>query len=355
MNLEDQSLATLLPKPPGHFNGHFGRAVPVIKKEEGVLVSYDLRDDVGCNSGLSEVPVIAIGSLKTDVPLKPWKQQAQPRRSQLIDSRESMRKMDAILKDNWRTNAYIKKPYVRLTPKVEPCIQISAIRAYAYQVATRHPENEVFMTNFDEIDRILKDRYAETAEAEQISAFQEATEAYVPPELRIPERYREFKDVASKEASDTLLPHRVYDYKIDLEKPNGLGYTPLYKMTTAELEETKRYLLDNLNKGFIEPSYAPFAAPILFVKKPDGSLRLCIDFRKLNELTRKDRYLLPLIDELLARLSKAKVYTKLDIRQAFHCICMDPAAEELIIFRTRYGSYKCKVLPFGLTNGPVTY
>ena len=120
--------------------------------------------------------------------------------------------------------------------------------------------------------------------------------------------------MASKEASNILPPPRVYDYKIDLEKPNDLGYSPLYKMTTAELEETKRYVLDNLHKGFIEPSQAPFAAPILFVKKADSSLRLYIDFRKLNEITCKDRYPLPLIDKLLARLSKAKVYTKLDIR-----------------------------------------
>jgi hypothetical protein len=80
-------------------------------------------------------------------------------------------------------------------------------------------------------------------------------------------------------------------------------------MTTLELEETKRYLLDNLSKGFIEPSQSPFAAPILFVKKADGRLRFCIDFRKLNDLTRKDRYPLPLIDELLARVSRAKVFT----------------------------------------------
>ena len=75
----------------------------------------------------------------------------------------------------------------------------------------------------------------------------------------------------------------------------------------------------------------------------------------MNSLTRKDRYPLPLIDETLARLAKAKVYTKLDIRQAFHRIRMDPASEELTTFRTRYGAYKCKVLPFGLTNGPATY
>ena len=85
-------------------------------------------------------------------------------------------------------------------------------------------------------------------------------------------------------------------------------------MTTEELEEVKRYLTDNLSKGFIEPSQAPFTSPILFVKKANSSLRFYIDFRKLNDLTYKDHYLLLLIDEMLARISKAKIFTKLNIR-----------------------------------------
>jgi hypothetical protein len=91
------------------------------------------------------------------------------------------------------------------------------------------------------------------------------------------------------------------------------------------------------------------------VKKPNGVLRFCIDFRTLNALICKDRYPLPLIDETLVRLAKAKVFTKLDIRQAFYRIRMDPTSEEYTTFRTRYGAYKCKVMSFGLTNGPVTY
>ncbi|KAI1003279.1 hypothetical protein K3495_g4925 [Podosphaera aphanis] len=126
-------------------------------------------------------------------------------------------------------------------------------------------------------------------------------------------------------------------------------------MSTDELRAVKEYLLENLQKGFIVPSQATFSSPVLFVKKADGRLRFCIDFRKLNQLTRKDRYLLPLIDETLARLNKAKIYTKLDIRQAFHRIRMHPDSEELTTFRTRYGAYKCKVLPFGLMNRPTTY
>jgi hypothetical protein len=86
----------------------------------------------------------------------------------------------------------------------------------------------------------------------------------------------------------------------------------------VELEELKRYLTENLDKGFIDISQAPFASLVLFIKKLNSSLRFYINFRKLNRLTRKDRYLLPLINKTFARLAKAKVFIKLDIRQAFY-------------------------------------
>ena len=169
---------------------------------------------------------------------------------------------------------------------------------------------------------------------------------------------REFKDLIrafSKADSNKLPPHRPYDHKIKLTKDVPLGYHPLYHQTVEELRTLKEYLIDNLDKGFIEHSSALFALLILFVKKPSGGLRFCIDYRKLNELTEKDRYPLPLLDETLARISRAKVFTKLDIRQAFYRIRIDPASKELTTFRTRYGQYKCKVLPFRLTNRPATY
>jgi hypothetical protein len=99
----------------------------------------------------------------------------------------------------------------------------------------------------------------------------------------------------------------------------------------------------------------PFILPVLFVKKPDGSLRLCVDYRKLNILTRKDAYPIPRIDKLLARVSKAKVFTKLDVQKAFNRVRIAPDLEEYTTFRTRYGTYKSKVLPFGLYNGPAMY
>lgn len=126
-------------------------------------------------------------------------------------------------------------------------------------------------------------------------------------------------------------------------------------MSILELETVKEYLLNNLDKGFIELSTAPFATLVFFVKKSNGFLRFYIDFRALNNITRKDRYPLLLIDETLARLAGARIFIKLDIRQAFHRIRIDPASKEYTTFRIRYGAYKYKVLPLGLTNGPATY
>jgi hypothetical protein len=176
-------------------------------------------------------------------------------------------------------------------------------------------------------------------------------------EPSILDKYIDYTYIFSKQESDILPPYRQYDHKIELKNNNvsTLKYSPLYKISVEELEIVKEYLTNNLTKGFIKPSQVPFATPILFVKKPNSSLHFCIDFRMLNTLTRKDRYPLPLIDKTLIQLAKAKVFTKLDIRQAFHRIRIDPTSEEYTIFRICYRAYKCKVIPFGLTNGPATY
>ncbi len=223
-------------------------------------------------------------------------------------------------------------------------LSICEIGPNAFYYLMKNRQNEVFFTSLYEVDRILDER-----EPEEDLDTQELIEN------RLPKRYSAYRDVFSKTESDRLPPHREYDHKIQLEGPLPNRFSPLYRQSTAELKATKDYLIENLNKGFIVNSQSPFASPILFVSKPNGSLRFCIDYRRLNELTRKDPYPIPRIDELLSRVSKAKVFTKLDIRQAFHRIRMDPESEEYTTFRTRYGSYKCKVLPFGLCNGPATY
>jgi hypothetical protein len=103
-------------------------------------------------------------------------------------------------------------------------------------------------------------------------------------------------------------------------------------MNVEELEAVREYILDNLYKGFIIPSNAPFTSPILIAEKLGGGLYFCINYYKLNAIMRKDCYPLPLINEILEYISKAKIFTKLDIRQGFHWICMDLALEDLTTF-----------------------
>lgn len=228
-------------------------------------------------------------------------------------------------------------------------VDVALIGGVGFHLGMKRKDNEFFVTSLYEVDRIIEEKQRVTEQSDETETEDEMLRRTVPPE------YHDLIDIFSKAGSDQLPPHRPYDHKIKLIGDVPLGYHPLYHQTVEELRTLKEYLRDNLDKGFIEHSSAPFASPILFVKKPSGALRFCIDYRKLNELTEKDRYPLPLLDETLARISRAKVFTKLDIRQAFHRIRMDPASEELTTFRTRYGQYKCKVLPFGLTNGPATY
>ena len=115
------------------------------------------------------------------------------------------------------------------------------------------------------------------------------------------------------------------------------------------------FIDEHLNMGFICPSNSPFGAPVLFFKKKDGSLQLCVDFRQLNSITRKDKYPLPLVSDLLAAPSKAKFFTKIDLQHAYHLIWIFPGDEWKTPFCTCYGSFECLVMPFRLTNAPAGF
>jgi hypothetical protein len=129
----------------------------------------------------------------------------------------------------------------------------------------------------------------------------------------------------------------------------------LYSLSPTELEALRAFIDEHLATGFIKPSSSAHAAPVLFVRKKDGSLRLCMDFRGLNRITKKDRYPLPRIADLLDAPSQATVYTKLDLRHAYHLVRIAVGDEWKTSFRTRYGSYEWLVMPFGLTNAPAAF
>jgi len=148
----------------------------------------------------------------------------------------------------------------------------------------------------------LQLRPSDTAKARSSSAS-------TPPDLDIvPPEYRDYADVFSKAKASELPPHRDYNLKIDLEEGTSPPLGTLYSLSPVELSTLRTFIDENINTGFIRPASSSHAAPVLFVKKKDGSLRLCVDFRGLNKITKKDRYPLPLISDLLDSPSRAKIY-----------------------------------------------
>ncbi|XP_022957288.1 uncharacterized protein LOC111458730 [Cucurbita moschata] len=165
---------------------------------------------------------------------------------------------------------------------------------------------------------------------------------------------REFIDVFPEDLP-SLPPVREVDFGIDLEPGTAPISKAPYRMAPAELRELKEQLQELLDKGFIRPSVSPWGAPVLFVKKKDGSLRLCIDYRELNKVTIKNKYPLPRIDDLFDQLQGATVFSKIDLRSGYHQLRIREEDIPKTGFRSRYGHYEFLVMSFGLTNAPAVF
>jgi len=150
--------------------------------------------------------------------------------------------------------------------------------------------------------------------------------------------------VFNEKNCSVLPPHRVYDCEINLKDNSSLFYGPLYPLTELEWEELKKQLKELLDKRFIRKSTSPAGAPVLFVKKKDGSLRLVIDYRKLNDMTIRKSYPLPLISDLPDRVKGAKIFTKLDLKSAYNLVRIKEGDEYKTAFRTRYGHFEFLVI-----------
>jgi transposase InsO family protein len=188
-----------------------------------------------------------------------------------------------------------------------------------------------------------------------VEQIDESLQQSPDPNIELPEEIRDFGDVFSAKEADQLPPHRPEDHHIELQPGKKLPFGPLYRMSRNELLALRKWLDENLQKGFIRPSSSPVASPVLFVQKPDGSLRFCVDYRALNNITVKDRYPLPLINESLNNLAGMEYFSKIDIVSAFNNLRIRKGEEYLTAFRTRFGLYESLVMPFGLTGAPATF
>lgn len=224
------------------------------------------------------------------------------------------------------------------------CLQVSAAGFTTLaRKRKKTPGTQVFAASMADVEKALQ------------------TKQPTDPRTRLPQHYHEFLPVFDCKEADKLPSHRgnETDHRIQLEQVNGkeaeIPWGPLYSMSREELLVLRKTLTELLDKQFIRVSNSPAAAPVLFVRKPGGGLRFCVDYRALNKITRKDRYPLPLIQETLRNIGKAKWFTKLDVTAAFYKIRIAEGDEWKTAFRTRYGLFEWLVTPFGLANAPSTF
>ncbi|GKE83649.1 putative reverse transcriptase domain-containing protein, partial [Tanacetum coccineum] len=152
-----------------------------------------------------------------------------------------------------------------------------------------------------------------------------------------------------------IPPTRQVEFQIDLIPGAAPVARAPYRLASSEMKELSDQLQELFDKGFIRHSSSPWGAPVLFVKKKDGSFWMCIDYRELNKLTVKNRYLLPRIDDLFDQLQGSSIYSKIDLRSGYHQLRVHKENILKTAFRTRYGHYKFQVMPFGLTNAPAVF
>ncbi|KAM1440302.1 hypothetical protein ACFXTO_014081 [Malus domestica] len=165
---------------------------------------------------------------------------------------------------------------------------------------------------------------------------------------------RNFPDVFPNDLPG-LPPNRDMEFVIDLLSGTDPISLDPYRMAPADLRELKVQLQELMDKGFIQPNTSPLGAPVLFVRKKDKTLRLCIDYKQLNRVTIKNRYPLPCIDDLFDQLQGACVFSKIDLRSGYYQLKIISEDVPKTAFRTRYGHYEFLVIPFGLTNAPAAF
>jgi hypothetical protein len=239
-----------------------------------------------------------------------------------------------------------------------PPVRISLVSASAFRLSMK--QGDAFQLTVSDLRGLNDTSPTPIHVFSAFSAVTKTDETPTPPtttdpSVLVPSEYHDFLDVFDKKPTEILPPRSSYDHQIPITPNTDIPMSRLYPLSASKLKSLADYLQDNLKKGHIRPSSSPAAAPILFVKKKDGSLRLCVDYRALNSVTIKNRYPLPLISETLDRLSTAKHFTKIDLHVAYAQVRITDRDEWKTAFRTRYSHFEYLVMPFGLTNAPASF
>jgi hypothetical protein len=165
---------------------------------------------------------------------------------------------------------------------------------------------------------------------------------------------RDFPDVFPKELPG-MPPDTEVEFVIDLLPGTAPISKRPYRMAVEELKELKKQLTELQEAGYIRPSSSPWGAPVLFVQKKDGSQRMCVDYRSLNDITMKNKCPLPCIKDLFNQMRGARVFSKIDLRSGYHQMKIRPSDIPKTDFSTRYGLYEFTIMSFGLTNAPAYF
>ena len=183
---------------------------------------------------------------------------------------------------------------------------------------------------------------------------------FAPPETEglkkiIPHEYHDFLHLFGEKLAAKLPNHRKFDHAIEILPGKEVPFGPIYPLSEPQKEVLREYLDRMIGQGKITPSKSPAGAPILFVPKKNGKLRLCVDYRGLNNVMVKNKYPLPLMDPLREQVKGATIFTKFDLRDGYYLIRIKEGDEWKTAFRTQYGQFEYKVMPFGLCNAPATF
>ena len=236
--------------------------------------------------------------------------------------------------------------------------RIELIDKNKFVKAALDENSETFVVHVAALGAPLSDMTIHLSRAAQIlnsNLMQVAALKQEEAPTKVPAKYSDFSHIFSEKEALVLLERtKLNEHAIELEGDKQPPYGPIYSLGLVELETLKAYIKTHLKTRFIRPSKSPIRAPILFDKKPDGSLCLYMDYRGLNNLTIKNQYPLPLISESLDRLGQAKQFTQLDLTSAYHQMRIKEGDKWKTAFRTRYGYFEYQMMLFGLSNAPAS-